>query len=121
MAAHYNNLLGVLKGASLNTTADQAIPIGASSYLVRHIFATNASATPTLAAGGIYSAASKGGTAVVGSGQLYTALSTAAAAPDLTLATPSTVLTAQTLYLSLSVANGSAATCDLYVFGDALS
>lgn len=120
---HLSDLLGSLTGANLNSTADQAIPMGAAKYIVRRIVVTNASGTPTLAAGGIYPAASKAGTALVSAAQTYTSLSAAGISMDLTLtgAVTATVLSAASLFLSLTTANGSALTADVYVFGDALS
>lgn len=114
------DLLGVLTGANMNSTADQAIPLrlpGATKYIVEKIVVTNASASLSLAAGGIYTAASKGGTAVVAAAQVYSALSGASKALSLTLAALTDVLTATSLILSLTVAQGGAATADVYVFG----
>jgi len=121
--AHMDTMLGQLTGASLNSTADQAIPIGAAKYIVRRIVATNPSGTPTLAAGGIYTGAAKTGTVVVGAAQAYSALSAALAALDLTLAAGAlgAALTAAQLFFALTTAQGSAITVDLYVFGDALA
>jgi hypothetical protein len=111
-------LLGLLKGANLNTTSDQAITVlNATKYIIDKIIVTNASATPTLAAGGFYSAASKGGTVIVGTGQVFTALSAVTKFIALTLALTTDSLAAQTLYLSLTTANGSALTADVYIYG----
>lgn len=110
-------LLGKLITANLNTTADQAIAIGAKKYIIDKIISTNASGTPTLAAGGFYSASSKGGTAIVGTGQVYTALSAASKFNVLTLALTTDSLTASQIYFSLTTANGSGVTVDLYVYG----
>jgi hypothetical protein len=112
-------LLGSLLGANLNSTADQAIAIPEyPAYLITHILVTNPSATPTLAAGGFYSAASKAGFTLVAASQSYTSLTTAAAALLCTLASGNNnVLTGPNIYLSLTTANGSACTADVYVFG----
>jgi len=113
-------LLGVLKGANLNTTSDQAIAIdGATKYIVDKIIATNASTSLALsvAAGGFYTGASKTGTTIVGAGQLYTGLTAASKFSALTLALTTDSLTSQTVYFALSVAHGGVATCDLYLFG----
>lgn len=115
-----SSLLGVLRAANMNTTADQAISIGVAKYVVRRIVVTNASANLTLAAGGIYPAASKAGTAIVANTQLYTALTASTKTLDLTLAALTDVQTAATLYLALTTGQGSAATADLYLFGDHL-
>jgi len=118
---HYDPILGKLLGANMNSVADQAIPITATKYIVRRIVVTNASANLTLAVGGFYTAASKGGTAVVANTQVYTALSASTKTLDLTLAALTDVLSVATLYFALTVAQGGAATADIYVIGDALA
>lgn len=116
-----SGLLGKLATANFNTTADQPITINATKYVVRRIIVTNCSASLTLAAGGFYTATSKGGTAVVAAAQLYSALTAATKYLEATLQNVATdVLTATPLYLSLTVAQGGAATCDVYVIGDSL-
>ena len=86
---------------------------------ISKITATNASVSLTTAVGGIYPAAAKGGTAAVANSQVYSALTAAAIALDLTLAA-GTVVYAKggQLYLSLTSPQGAAATADLYVWGD---
>jgi hypothetical protein len=116
-------LLGVLKGANLNTTADQPITIvSASKYQVTQILVTNASGTPSLAVGGFYTAASKGGTALVAATQVYSALTAASKFVNVTMLAILTtdVRTESTLYFSLTTAQGSAMTADIYVFGNPL-
>ena len=112
-------MLGKKISANMNTTTDQAIIINSSNYVIRRILVTNASASLTLGAGGIYTAASKGGTAVVAAGQVYSALTNSAKILDLTLAVTDR-RTEDTLYLSLTSALGSTATADIYIFGDKL-
>lgn len=117
-----NVLLGFLPLADMNSTADQPVAISAAKYIVRRIVAYNASASLTLAAGGIYTAAAKGGSAIVAAAQVYSALTAAAKFLDLTLASiaPTDCLAVATLYLSLTAAQGAAATAALAVFGDVL-
>jgi hypothetical protein len=111
-------ILGTLRGANFNSTADQAIPIiGASKYAISQIIVTNCSVSMTLATGGFYTAASKGGSAVVGAAQVYTALTGATSLLSATLAITTTAWTATPLYFSLTTAQGAAATCDIYVVG----
>ncbi len=112
-------MLGKSVGVNMNSTADQAITIRSSNYIIRRIVVTNASASLTTAAGGVYSASSKGGTAIVASGQAYSALTTAVKVLDLTLANTDR-RTETTLYLSLTTGQGSAATANVYIFGDKL-
>lgn len=115
-------LLGKLIGANMNIDTDQSITIAnASKYIVRGITVTNASISLTTAVGGIYNAASKGGSAIVANSQAYTALSATTKFLDLTLAITDTTQTASTLYLNLTTKQGGAATADVFVFGDILS
>lgn len=119
-------LLGRLIGANMNSSsADQPFSMTRFSQLgnfrITKITAKNASISLTTAAGGIYTAASQGGTAVVANTQVYTGLSAATLALDLTIATTpgKTVWTPQTaLFLNLTTAQGAAATADFYVWGD---
>ena len=118
-----DGLLGRLVGADMNLTADQAIPLtllGGSKYIVEKIVVTNASTSLTLAAGGIYDTAAKGGNAIVAAVQVYSALSAAGKVVALTLAALTDVLTAPSLFLSLTTGQGVAATADIYVFGRVL-
>lgn len=115
--------LARLNSANLNTTADQAMSVvgGVTKYAVTAVIVSNVSTNISggLAAGGIYTATSKGGTAIIPLTQVYTALTGATVALALTLGAGivSLVLSAATLYLSLTTANGTAATADVHVFG----
>ena len=121
-------LLGSLIAANFNSTADQQITIfsNPSKYIIRRIVVTNASANLTTAAGGIYTAVSKGGTAVVVSSQVYTTLTGSTLFLDLTLSVSGSAnITVKSsipnLYLSLTTAQGTAATADVYVYGDIIT
>lgn len=113
------------RGLALNSTADQVLTKNGtfSKFAITGIWVVNASGIPVLAAGGLYTAASKGGTNLVGVGQLYTGLADATTIVPLTLVAGivTTALTAAALYFALSVANGAAVTVDLYVVGVDLS
>jgi len=117
-------LLGQLISANMNSTADQQITIfsAPAKYIIRRIVVTNASVSLTTADGGVYPQTSKGGTAIVAAGQAYSGLTASAKFIDLTIASGYTsggdVLTATNIFLSLTTAQGSAATADVYVFGD---
>ena len=116
------DLLGFKLGLDMNVTTDQQITMvnGGAKFRISKITVLNASIDLTTAAGGVYPSASKGGTAIVANTQVYTALSNSAYAVDLTLvATPAKTVYAatQALYLSLTTAQGAAATADVYVFG----
>lgn len=114
------DLLFSLKGANFNTTADQLLtPTFNGKFRIKRIVITNASVSLTTAAGGFYPAASKGGTAVVASGQAYSALTAAAIALEATLNAATAVLAAGTsIYLSLTTGQGAPAMADIYVYGD---
>jgi len=116
-------LLGSLKSANFNTTADQSIPMRSTSYVLRRIVVTNCSASLTLAAGGFYTAAGKTGTTVVAAVQIYSALTAATKVLDVTLAAGAvgSILSSTTLFFALTTGQGSAATCDIYLYGDAFS
>ena len=94
-------------------------------FIVRRIVATNASVDLTTAAGGIYPAVSKGGTAVVANSQVFSGLTAATKFVDLTIASGYTsggdILTVKNLFLSLTTAQGGAATADVYVYGDIIT
>lgn len=112
-------VLGSLKSANMNSTADQAIALGAlqgTPYRISSILVTNCTGTLTIAAGGFYTATSKSGTTIVAAGQAYSALTSAAGLMSATIASAQT-FTGSSIYLSLTTAAGSAATCDVYVMG----
>jgi hypothetical protein len=120
-------LLGTLIGANMNSTDDQIITMfsNPSKFIIRRIVVANASISLTTAAGGVYTAASKGGVAVVASSQAYSSLSSSSLFLDLTLNTSGSASTTvkssiPNLYLSLTTAQGAAATADVYVYGDIL-
>lgn len=116
------NLLGVRKGINMNSTADQLIGLPGGKFVIRKIVVTNASISLTLAAGGIYTNASKGGTPIVAAAQVYAALTGNTKFLDLTLTAVvgTDIGTMTALYLSLTVAQGATATADIYIYGDRL-
>lgn len=105
----------------MNTTADQAFTKAFSftNYVITAIYAINASASLSLAAGGIYTAAAKGGTPIVAAVQVYSGLTTATKVLTLTLA--NTDQQTATPILSLTTGQGAAATADFIVTGFALN
>jgi hypothetical protein len=120
-----NRILCSIRGANFNVTTDQActIPASVTAWAPTSIVVTNCSTSLTLAAGGVYPATSKGGTALVAAAQVYTALTGATVVLTLTLAAniATTRQTVNTVYLSLTVGQGGAATCDFYVIGNDLT
>lgn len=136
MAKHYHRadyrVVAKLIGANMNVTTDQLLPLQilnaddysitpAGNYMVERILVTNASISLTTAVGGVYTAASKAGSAIVANSQVYSALTSSVKYVALTLA--SIALTdvfnaaTQSLYFSLTTAQGAAATADIYVYG----
>lgn len=107
--------------ANMNVTTDQPMTpdFAIGSYIIDRIEVYSASTSLTTAAGGIYTAASKGGTAIVAAGQAYSALTTAAKTLAATLAT--TDLRTETPILSLTTGQGSAATAIVEIWGQAKS
>jgi hypothetical protein len=120
-ASNTQRQLCSIRAADFNSTADQlcVLPAAVTTYKIIEIFETNCSSSPGSAAGGVYTAASKGGTAIVAASQTFvTAQAIAPTIPN-TLATnmATTRFTANPLYLSLTTPKGSAVTCDMYVIG----
>lgn len=118
--AGVEQLLFTKVAANMNLDTDQAlIPTGAfSSIIITGVRCVNASTSLTTAAGGIYTAASKGGIAVVAAAQAYSALTGPTLGAELTLAAAGLdILATSALYLSLTTAQGAAATADFYVRG----
>lgn len=73
-------------------------------------------------AGGIYTAATKGGSAIVAAGQSWANLTTAGKIVTATLAAVATTnyFSGADLFVSLTTGNGAALTADLFVFGHCL-
>lgn len=112
----FYGLLGKIIGANFNSTADQVISIPFSSWHPTRVTVTNASANLTTAAGGLYTGASKTGTAVVAAAQVYSALTASGKHLDATVAAVDRQ-SANPIYLSLTTAQGAPATGDVYVWG----
>jgi hypothetical protein len=110
--------LYVLYNANLATAVDQQFTkVGDwTTGAVLHVIATGATATPTSCVGGIYTAASKGGSQVSLASQSWSAMTS----PNRVLhcqlgATPMKV--GGPVYLSLTTAASQAANCDIYITG----
>lgn len=115
-------LLGFLKGVNLNSAgSDNPVSINAPKYVIRKVVVTNTSTTLVASSStlGLFTAAAGGGTVVVVAATL-TALTGATKFVDQTIALTADTLTAATLYVRNVLANGSAATVDVYIYGDVL-
>jgi hypothetical protein len=111
-----------LAGANLNVTTDQAITGFPAKYQITGVTFTNASGTPTTAVGGIYTAASKGGSQIVYNGQAYSTLTSATELlqGSFAIGALEQSYNESTLYFSLTTPQGAAMTCDIYVMGTPL-
>lgn len=129
-----NTILGRLLSADFNSILDQSIqlPKTITAFQITGILITNATLSLTTAVGGFYPTTSKGGTAIVANTQVYSSLTTAAKLLSATLAAGiSTTRYSSanvdvingypTIYLSLTTAQGAAATADVYLVGVNLS
>lgn len=116
-------VLASLVGANMNVTTDQLFKPNFNLTILKwspsKIIVTNASESMTTAAGGIYSAAAKGGVAIVAAAQAYSGLTTAASLLALTIATAGGNQVFSTVpVFSLTTPQGSTGTADIYVIGD---
>jgi hypothetical protein len=124
-------VLGVLRSANFNITTDQSIAIvpltsnnagflaSATKYIVTDIYVANCSASLTTAKGGIYTGAGKTGTIIGATTTPFTNCAGATTMQRLSALTneDSNTFTAATLFLSLTTAQGGAATGDVYILG----
>lgn len=129
------DLLFCLRGADMQLTSDQALSavgqfhnanksIPFNKFKITDIFAVRASgATSVACTGGIYTAAAKGGAAVITATQSWLGLTGAdkVVKPTANAAYDSDIYTlpvgAAGLFLSLTTGSTAACTADIYVFG----
>jgi len=113
--------LFVLRAADMQLTTDQAFTKSGifTRYVATKIVAQRASGGATVAcAGGVYTAASKGGSALVAAGQSWINLTAAGKIVDATLAAVNgTDSQTATPILSLTTGSTGACTADLLIFG----
>ncbi len=116
-------LIGQLLAADMNSTDDQPFQMLTSpngSFQIKQITATNAQASLNTVVGGIYTDIAKGGTAIVASGQIYSAITDPTFAFDLDIIeTPGNTYwpDGTGIYLSLSTPQGAPALADFYIYG----
>ena len=112
-------LLCVARGVNVNATGDTLMPIiNSSSYSVSNVIFTNASISLTTASFSIYTApngAGGSGTAIrtVGTSTSNTGPAVVIQASVATIAQQ----TVQNLYFNVGIAQGAAATLDVFVYG----
>ena len=112
-------LLGLVRGVNLNTGAPAdltTIKINSAKYVITDIVVYNPSATASTATIGFYTAPAAAGVAVVTPAALTNLTGTGKFMTQ-TIAALTDVLTGNSLYPRLTVANGGAATADIAVFG----
>jgi len=115
-----------LIGANMNSTADQQFTkLGTfSSYYLapgNAVRIDNGSTSLTTAVGGIYTAASKGGSQMVANTQVYSGVTGSGLGFNLSLTAAGSSLRTETPYLSLTTPQGATATLDFYLFGFPIS
>ncbi len=119
---NFNDLLFVLRGANMQSTADQAFSkvFGGSNYTANVMIARQRSGAASVACqGGIYDAAGKTGNQIVISTQSWVTLASGVIV-SAALNVP-TILLANTPILSLTTGSTAACTADIYIFGVDLS
>lgn len=110
-------LLGQLRNANMNITSDQVIPMIIGKYIIEKIIVANPSVSLSVAAGGIYTTTSKGGTVIVSGDQLYSGLTGSTKYISLSIFTNADYVATASLYFSLTTPQGSAATADIFIYG----
>ena len=114
--------LASLPGQSLATAGDtNLVVMEASKYIVRRITLTNFSANAAAAKVGVYTAASRGGTAIATSAT-YSGADSTSAYVNMTLsaAANANVVSTQALFFNVETA-ASGVTCDVNLYGDIVS
>ena len=108
-------LLGVATGVNLGATGDAAVipVINLTNYSVYQVVFTNASASLSTAAAGVWTAPSKGGNNIVANAAL-SGNTSAAVVNQATVASTNTQ-SSQNLYVNVGTAQ--AATVDVYIYG----
>lgn len=117
--ANVMQALFVLRNADLTLTSDQAFTklFTGTKYAVTSAYAIQKTGAFGVAAlGGVYTAASKGGTPIIAAAQSYAAL-TGTLTSALPVIAVLSVQNATPLILSMSTGNTGALTADFFIFG----
>jgi hypothetical protein len=116
-----NFRLASLPGQSLATTGDtNLVVMEASKYIVRRITLTNFSGNAAAANVGVYTAATRGGTAIAAV-KAYTGADSTSAYVDMTLSAAANANVVTTQALFFNIANAASVTCDVNLYGDIVS
>jgi hypothetical protein len=119
-AGNSQQLLFVGRALNFQLTSDQALTkvFSGTNYVVTAIVGVRVSGGATVAcAGGVYTAASKAGTAVVAAAQSWITLTGTLGYIGATLAALGAALSATPLYLSLTTGSTAAVTGDVFIYG----
>lgn len=115
--------LWVISAADMNSTADQSFTkVGTfSTYILTNIRLRDPTTSLTTAVGGVYTGASKSGTQIVTSTQVYNSATGAGAGQSIGVNSPALGALSATPILSLTTAQGGAATAVYELYGVALT
>jgi hypothetical protein len=109
-------LLASAQSVNVNATGDTVLPIvNSGRWSVSNVVFTNASINLTTAEAGVFTAPLAGGTAIVADA-ILSAMSSSGVVSQRTVATTA-AQTGDNLYVNVSVAQGAAATMDVFVYG----
>lgn len=119
-ATQMGQVLFVLRSANMQLTTDQAFTrlFTGTNYRITDIVSVRKTGAASVAcAGGIYDAASKGGSAIVGVAQSWVTLAANVNVTPTIAAVVGTALLSATPYLSLTTGSTAACTADVFIFG----
>jgi hypothetical protein len=109
-------LLASFQSVNVNATGDTVLPIlNSGRWSVSNVVFTNGSINLTTAEAGVFTAPSAGGTAIVADA-ILSGLSASSVVSQRTVASTA-AQTGDNLYVNVSVAQGAAATMDVFVYG----
>jgi hypothetical protein len=112
-------LLFLGRGLNFQLNTDQALSkqFSGTNYLVTRVVAARKTGGASVTcAGGVYSAASKGGSAVVAATQSWVTLASGILV-NAAIEAITAILSSGTMYLSLTTGSTAAATADVFVYG----
>ena len=113
-------LIFVGRALNFQSTADQALSrlFTGTNAVATHIIAVEKSGSGSVTCvGGIYTAASKGGNAIVAATQSWVTLASGVTVMATLAAIAQTSMTGATLFLSLTTGSTAALTADVFVYG----
>lgn len=117
-----SGVIGYAKAINMNTLGDKPITMTATRWVARAIYTTGCTIPPTLLRFTVRTATGGGGATL---GGVFDSLVSSDSFDDPTdlnngIGLITTAHTAQTVYVNVSAAQGTALTCDVYIAADAL-